>query len=61
MFKYGEIYIAALPSQENNCVQQDSRPVIIVSNDKNNIYSNTVNVVPLSSNRQSLIFTHMFR
>lgn len=49
MFKFGEIYYAKLPVQPNSRVQQGYRPVLVVSNDKNNYYSTVVTVVPLTS------------
>ena len=44
MYKFGEIYMAALPVAINSNIQQGTRPVIIVSNDKNNCFSTVVNV-----------------
>lgn len=49
MYKYGEIYYANLPIQPNSQIQQGIRPVIVVSNDKNNYYSTVVHVVPLTA------------
>lgn len=49
MYKFGEIYMAALPVAINSNIQQGTRPVIIVSNDKNNCFSTVVNVIPLTS------------
>lgn len=45
----GEIWIAQLGSHPNTSVQEGCRPVIIVSNDKGNHTSNTVVVLPLTS------------
>lgn len=47
--KRGEIWLANLGHQEGS-VQGGIRPVIIISNDKNNEYSPTVNVIPITSN-----------
>ena len=49
MYKFGEIYFANLPVQPDSRVQQGLRPVLVVSNDKNNYYSTVVSVVPLTS------------
>ena len=49
MCKFGDIYLANLPVVSGSCVQQGIRPVIVVSNDKNNIYSTMISVVPLTS------------
>lgn len=51
MYKFGEIYFANLPVQPDSRVQQGYRPVLVVSNDKNNYYSTVVSVVPLTSSR----------
>ena len=45
----GEIWVAHLGSHPNTSVQEGSRPVLIVSNDKGNHTSNTVVVLPLTS------------
>lgn len=45
----GEIWIAQLGSHPNTSVQEGCRPVLIVSNDKGNHTSNTVVVLPLTS------------
>lgn len=51
MHKYGEIYLAKLPVQTESRVQQGYRPVLVVSNDKNNYYSTVISVVPLTSSQ----------
>lgn len=51
MFKFGEIYYAKLPIQINSSVQQGIRPVLVVSNNKNNYYSTVISVVPLTSSK----------
>ncbi len=48
-FIRGSIYYAELPDAGEN-VQRGWRPVIIVSNNVSNRYSNLVNIVPLTSN-----------
>lgn len=47
MYKFGEIYFAKLPVQIDSRIQQGYRPVLVVSNDKNNYYSTVLSVVPL--------------
>jgi mRNA interferase MazF len=47
--KRGEIWLANLGKREGS-IQSGIRPVIIVSNDKNNEHSPTVNVIPITSN-----------
>ncbi len=46
--KCGDIWIGNLP-ENNGCVQCGKRPLFIISNDKNNQYSNVVNVIPLTT------------
>ena len=45
----GEIWVARLGSHPNTSIQEGCRPVLIVSNDKGNHTSNTVVVLPLTS------------
>ena len=45
----GEIWVAQLGSHPNTSVQEGCRPVLIVSNNKGNHTSNTVVVLPLTS------------
>lgn len=49
MCKFGDIFYANLPIVLGSQVQQGVRPVLIVSNNMNNKYSNVVTVVPLTS------------
>ena len=44
----GDIWFADLGSHSNSSVQGGCRPVIILSNNIGNIYSDTVNVVPMT-------------
>jgi len=46
--KCGEIWMCRLPGNENS-VQGGYRPVFILSNNKNNTYSPTLNVIPLTT------------
>ncbi|ETT49327.1 hypothetical protein BSK66_26645 [Paenibacillus odorifer] len=50
--KRGQVYYADLgtiPDIKKSSVQRGVRPVVIISNDINNKYSLTVNIVPLST------------
>lgn len=49
MCSYGDIYFAELPEIAGTSVQHGRRPVIVVSNNRNNKYSSLVTVVPLTS------------
>jgi mRNA interferase MazF len=55
--KRGEIYLAALDPVLGKEISK-TRPVVIVSNNKNNLFSGTVTVLPLSS--QNLEKTYPF-
>ena len=56
----GEIWVARLGSHPNTSVQEGCRPVLIVSNDKGNHSSNTVVVLPLTSQiKRSELPTHV--
>ena len=46
--RYGEIWMCNLTPKEGS-VQSGYRPVFVLSNDKNNTYSSTLNVIPLTS------------
>lgn len=49
-----DIWFARLPAYGESRVIQGSRPVIIVSNDRNNKYSGTVTVVPMTGKLKRL-------
>lgn len=49
MCRFGDIYYAQLPIMPGSQVQQGIRPVLVVSNDKNNMYSPVVTIVPMTS------------
>lgn len=44
----GDIWMCNLP-KENGSVQNGYRPVFILSNDKNNTYAPTINIIPLTT------------
>ena len=52
----GEIWMCHLNSKDGS-VQNGYRPVLILSNNKNNTYSTTLNVVPITSkmNKRKLL------
>lgn len=46
--KYGQIWMCHIRSEEGS-IQNGYRPVFILSNNKNNTYAPTVNIIPLTS------------
>ena len=44
----GDIWLCSLPDNHNS-VQGGFRPVFILSNNKNNTYSTTLNIIPITS------------
>lgn len=52
--KRGEVYIADLPVKEGSRIQGGKRPIVIVSNDKNNQYCDFIHYVPLTSRMKRL-------
>ena len=52
--KRGEVYIANLPVKENSHIQGGKRPIVILSNDKNNKFCDFVHYVPLTSQMKRL-------
>ena len=44
----GDIWMANIPERDGN-IQGGHRPVLVISNDKNNKFSNVVNVVPMTT------------
>ena len=53
--KRGEIYLAALDPVMGREIAK-TRPVLIVSNDKNNEFSGTVTILPLTSKNPLIIY-----
>jgi len=53
--KRGEIYLACLDPVIGKEIAK-TRPVIVISNDKNNEFSGTVSILPLSSKHLDKIF-----
>ncbi len=46
--KFLEIWMADL-GEKSGSVQSGRRPVLIISNDKNNVYSSVVNIMPMTT------------
>lgn len=60
MCSRGDIYKVNLGISEGSSIQGGYRPVIVVSNDKNNAYSNVITVVPLTSKiKKTFLPTHV--
>ncbi|OME41507.1 hypothetical protein BSK58_15010 [Paenibacillus odorifer] len=60
--KRGQVYYADLgtiPDIKKSSVQRGVRPVVIISNDINNKYSPTVNIVPLSTSQKKSMPMHV--
>lgn len=53
--KRGDIYLAALDPALGREISK-TRPVVIVSNDKNNAFSGTVTVLPISSQNLDKVY-----
>ena len=53
--KRGEIYLAALDPALGREISK-TRPVVVVSNDKNNAFSGTVTILPISSKLQKAVY-----
>lgn len=57
--KYGQIWY--IKTQESKgSIQGGTRPVIIVSNDENNTYCPTVNVIPITTREKNELPVHTF-
>ena len=53
--KRGEIYLAALDPVMGREIDK-TRPVVVVSNDKNNEFSGTVTILPLTSKNPQTVY-----
>lgn len=53
--KRGNIYLAALDPTVGREIAK-TRPVVVVSNDQNNIYAGTVSILPLTSKNTEKIY-----
>lgn len=56
--KCGEIWMCNLSAREGS-VQTGSRPVFVLSNDLNNTYSPTLNIIPITSQKKKRIPVHV--
>lgn len=59
MIKRGDIYYAVLVSKKNSSLQSGRRPVLVVSNNANNVLSGNVNVVPLTGKIKNDLPVHV--
>ena len=56
----GDIYKVNLGNNEGSSIQGGCRPVVVVSNNKNNTFSNVVTVIPLTSKiKKTTLPTHV--
>ena len=57
--KYGQIWYIKIQESKGS-IQGGTRPVIIVSNDENNTYCPTVNVIPITTREKNELPVHTF-
>lgn len=56
----GDIYIVDLKVYEGSSIQGGLRPVVVLSNDKNNAHSTVVTIIPLTSKiKRTFLPTHV--
>lgn len=55
----GAVYWMEGPFNTTGSEQKGTRPVLIVSNNKNNTHSSTVNVIPITSSSKTTLPTHI--
>lgn len=60
--KRGDVLYVDLGEHINDCIQGGKRPVVVVSNNKNNRYSSVFSVVPLTTKifEKKTLPTHVF-
>lgn len=56
--KRGEIYLVDLGNQKGS-IQSGKRPVVVISNNMNNKYSPTINILPITSKSKNNIPVHV--
>lgn len=57
----GEVWFAELGKHPGTCVQEGCRPALIISNELNNLHSETVTVLPMTSKmKKTYLPTHVF-
>ena len=56
--KRGEIYLVDLGAQKGS-IQAGKRPVVVISNNMNNKYSPTINILPITSKTKNNIPVHV--
>lgn len=59
MCEYGDIYIAELGMESEGSLQNGTRPIIVISNNKANRYSPVVSILPLTSRKKRNLPTHV--
>lgn len=60
MCRRGDIYRVNLGVTEGSSIQGGHRPVVVISNNKNNTFSNVVTVIPLTSKiKKTTLPTHV--
>lgn len=60
IIKRGQIWMANIPvGKKDSCIQQGKRPVIIISNERNNGHSTVVNIVTLTSRAKKKLPVHV--
>lgn len=60
MCSRGDIYKVNLGISEGSSIQGGYRPVVVISNDKNNEHSNVITVIPLTSKiKKTFLPTHV--
>lgn len=53
-FRRGEVYLAYLPEEDDSNIQAGLRPIVIMSNDNNNMYCSNIQYVPITSQLKRL-------
>lgn len=52
-FHYGQVWLVKINNRMRGSVESKTRPMIVVSNEKNNKFAPTVNMIPLTSSRMN--------
>lgn len=56
--QFGEIWMCDLSGRDGS-VQSGYRPVLVISNDKNNTYSSVVNIIPITTKMSKRLPVHV--
>lgn len=54
----GTIVLCEMPKNENSCVQGNTRPAVVLSNDTANTYSSVLSIVPLTGAHKKPLPVH---